>query len=173
MNTIAEKTPQAPVFDKTMMDEYFRSPEGQQALRQSRLPQQTKPRSPMSEADQDKFCKMAEKTDIHYIRIDPETKKPLTEEKGEETFWRIMNVIPQAVGNNEAEIRINFYLIRFMKNKTYQRAISPTNSTQVTEYEPYTIRKTGRFSGLYELVETGDRICDAEDFVKQYKRDEE
>lgn len=172
MKTI-EETPQAPAFTKQQLDEYFRSPEGQQSLRESRQPQKHKPRAPMSEEEQDKFCKLAEKSDIHYIRVDAATGKKLTEPEGEETFWRILNVIPEAVGNSEAELRINFFMQRFYKSKTYQRAISPTNADQVTEHEPYVIRATNRFSKMYSIVELGDRIVDAEDFLKQYKRDED
>jgi hypothetical protein len=171
--TTTDKTPQAPSFTQEQMNDYFRSPEGQQALRQSRLPQEVKQRPAMSESEMDKYCKLAEKTDIRYIRIDPETKKPLTEPKGEETFWRIMNVIPQAVGHNESHIRVNFYLQRFYLHKTYQRSVSPTNAAQVTEHESYTIRSTSRWSKLYSLTEVGDRIIDAADFEREYKRDEE
>ena len=170
MKTAELETPQAQ-FTPQQIAEFFRSEEGQQILRQSRLPQTHKPRAPMSEAEMEKYCKMAEKTDIQYIRIDPATKKPLAEE--EPTFWRIINATPEVVGNHEGQLRVSFYLIRYYKNKTYKRAISPSNSDEVTEHEPFTIRKTSRWSKMYELTEVGDRIIDAADFMEQYKRDEE
>lgn len=172
MKTI-EEAPQALTFTKQQMDDYFRSAEGQQALRQSRMPDKHKPRAPMSEEEQDKWCKIGEKTDIRYIRIDPKTGVKLTEPEGEETFWRILNIIPEAVGNSESELRINFFMQRYYKGKTYKRSISPTDATQVEENEPYIVKATNRFSKMFSIVELGDRICDAEDFSKQYKRDED
>jgi hypothetical protein len=162
---------QAQPFTEEQMAAFFRSPEGQTILRQSRSPLVHKPKSPMSEDEIDKYCLMAEKVDAQYTRIDPKTKEPLTEIKGEETFWKILSVIPEAVGNNDAEIRVNFFIQRYWKNKTYKRQKSSSDSTEISEHEPWMLKKENRFTKVYSIVQTGDRIIDAEDFMAQFKRD--
>lgn len=154
---------------------FYRSAEGQEALRSAMRPGLPRVREAMKPEEVEKFYLMAEKSDVQYVRVDPKTREPLEEAK--EFFWRIQSPIIQVVGATDTAIRLNFLIQKYWRNRTYTtQALSQsggeTLSRDVTTNEAYIVREKDRFGG-YTIKELGERMIDGADFLEQFKRDAE
>ncbi len=116
-----------------------------------------------SEADQERFAKLAEQ-DAHFIRIDPSSKQPYEEAK--EFFWKITAVIPRSMGFNDEEFRIQYQVQKYHRDEkmAVDVPINPGSELTKKKYAPWFKRK--RDGSLHE---TGEMILDADDFLARFK----
>jgi len=118
-----------------------------------------------SEADLEKYSAL---WDRKYVRVDPETRKPHTYPKGQESFWEIVHMFPAvpAGGNNNAP-QMQFQVQRFLLNKTYE-AKTPdgkggVNGSLTRHVAWNDLNRKG------ELVSPGYVTVDYEGFKKQFE----
>jgi len=129
-------------------------------------------RKPHTPEQEEKYYRMSEQ-EKKYIAVDPKTKEPMPEAK--DFFWKILAAIPACDGANEFEVRINFQIQKYWRNKTYKAQIAPDNSNTREVHEPwFELYPDGdRLGRAGQLRTTGERILDADDFIAGFKLDAE
>jgi hypothetical protein len=148
-----------------------------QAMIQKIQKQDLKPAN--TEEQREKFMKLAEKTDARFIRIDPTTGKPHKE--AEKFYWKIVNAFPlfpddkgvAADGERlTGHIRVTYMIQRYLRKIEpgfNANVVSPNGAARKPEGEvPYNERNQDN-----ELVSPGDAFKDAEEFMQQFKREED
>lgn len=155
------------------MAEWATSPAGQSAIRA----RNSKGKVPHTAKEIEKFTRMAESYESRFVRVDSKTKQPMEEAK--EFFWRILSFVPamaDVLGSSaeiehlEGNMRINFLIQKYHRDEKlmYEAktdASNPHSPTRKVHMAFCARRKDG------SLLEPGDRMIDASDFMEQFKKE--
>lgn len=155
------------------MAEWAASPEGRAAIRA----RESKDKLPHTPKEIEKFTRMAESYESTFIRVDSKTKQPMEEAK--EFFWRIISFTPSISGSLgssadveylEGNMRINFLIQKYYRDPKlmYETRVDTSNPNSAVRkvHAAYCGRRKDG-----SLLEPGDRLIDASDFMEQFQRE--
>lgn len=159
------------------------TPEGQQLLAQAGKLREKIERPnevPHTEEEIKKFYRMAEYEDTYYFRVDPKTGKPLSEAK--HFVWRIISSFPYLTGTTtvrENGIPTGSFRVQFQIQKCHKKeftlvAKNPKSdpALPLVESDARKVRMPWKsVDANMSLVEAGDRIIDASDFIAQFQKE--
>jgi len=180
MATMTETIETKPKLTLADLKELLATPEGRSALQAaSKTPVTIE--KPHTEDEIKRFYKLAEREDDYWYRIDPTTQKPLEEAK---TFvWKIVCAYPNMIGackiretnRPSGDLRVTFQIQKCYKDKYTAKPKDATADPALPLAEGDSIQVRQHWNEVDSeggLSTPGDRMIDASDFVKQFKREE-
>ncbi len=149
----------------------------QDELREQRMTEQYGrriiPNSPFRTTAPERKAHTEKEIEEFYKLDEAETKYfPKKPEAGDDKFfWKITAVIPACLGADERDIRINFQIQKYWRNKTYKVQTAPDNAKDKVVHEPYceVYPDNDRMGRARQLRATGESIIDATDFIDRFK----